>query len=197
MLKTYRIIPLLFILFVFGLTLITVSPVLAEDSSEFVACQQIKPSGDFRLMKQKKNCFRDVARSFQGQSGNSMQPVAPTDPSGGEVAELNAKIAELEAENARLLAMQTAPADPSGGEVAKLNTEIAGLKTENATLREQQGAPADPFGADFVAAIDTYNDRCDSTIKRVLKGSRDAGQSVKQKFKEVRNMWDWCEEQTN
>ena len=48
-------------------------------------------------MKQKKNCFRDVARSFQGQSGNSIQPVAPTDPSGGEVAELNAKIAELEA----------------------------------------------------------------------------------------------------
>jgi len=97
MLKTYRIIPLVFILFLFGFTLITVAPVLAEDSPEFVACQQIKPSGDFRLMKQKKNCFRDVARSFQGQSGNSIQPVAPTDPSGGEVAELNAKIAELEA----------------------------------------------------------------------------------------------------
>ena len=97
MLKTYRIIPLVFILFLFGFTLITVSPVIAEDSPEFVACQQIKPSGDFRLMKQKKNCFRDVARSFQGQSGNSIQPVAPTDPSGGEVAQLNARIAELEA----------------------------------------------------------------------------------------------------
>ena len=142
MLKTYRIIPLVFILFLFGFTLITVAPVFAEDSPEFVACQQIKPSGDFRLMKQKKNCFRDVARSFQGQSGNSMQPVAPTDPSGGEVAELNAKIAELEAENARLLAMQTAPADPSGGEVAQLNALTAQLDAQNARLLAMQTAPA-------------------------------------------------------
>ena len=95
MLKTYRIIPLVFILFLFGFTLISVSPVIAEDSSEFVACQQIKPSGDFRLMKQKKNCFRDVARLHQVASVNSA--VTPSDPSGGEVAELNARIAELEA----------------------------------------------------------------------------------------------------
>ena len=104
MLKTYRIILLVFILFLFGFTLISVSPVIAEDSSEFVACQQIKPSGNFRLMKQKKNCFRDVARSFQGQSGNSMQPVAPTDPSGGEVAELNARIVESQSQVATLTA---------------------------------------------------------------------------------------------
>ena len=96
MLKTYRIIPLGFILFFFGFTLITVAPVLAEDSPEFVACQQIKPAGDFNLMKQKKNCFRDVARSFQGQSGDSVQAVVPVESSGGEVAQLNARIAELE-----------------------------------------------------------------------------------------------------
>ena len=95
MLKTYRIIPLVFILFLFGFTFITVAPVLSEDSPEFVACQQIKPSGDFRLMKQKKNCFRDVARLYQVASVNSA--VTPSDPSGGEVAELNARIAELEA----------------------------------------------------------------------------------------------------
>ena len=93
MLKTYRIIPLVFILFLFGFTLITVAPVLAEDSPEFVACQQIKPSGDFRLMKQKKNCFRDVARLYQVASVNSA--VTPSDPSGGEVARLNAKVEEL------------------------------------------------------------------------------------------------------
>ena len=33
MLKTYRIIPLVFILCLFGLTLMTVSPVFAEDSA--------------------------------------------------------------------------------------------------------------------------------------------------------------------
>lgn len=90
MLKMYRIIPFVFILFLFGLTLIPVSPVFAEDSAEFVACQKIKPAGDFNLMKRKKNCFRDVARALQDQSGNSMHTVAPSDPSGGEVAQLNA-----------------------------------------------------------------------------------------------------------
>ena len=45
----------------------------------------------FQLMKQKKNCFRDVARFSQDQLGNSMQQAAPTDPSGGEVTQLNAK----------------------------------------------------------------------------------------------------------
>ena len=68
MLKTYRIIPFAFILFLFGFTLITVSPVIADDSPELVACQKINPAGDFKLMKQKKNCFRDVARLSHGQS---------------------------------------------------------------------------------------------------------------------------------
>ena len=155
MLKTYRIIPLVFILFFFGFTFSTVSPVFAEDSPEFIACQQIKPSGDFRLMKQKKNCFRDVARSFQGQSGNSIQPVAPTDPSGGEVAQLNAKISELEA---RL------------GEVAQLNARIAELEAENATLREQQGAPADPSGGE----VGQLNARIDE-LKGDLKWTYEDG----------------------
>ena len=88
MLKMYRIIPFVFILFLFGLTLIPVSPVFAEDSPEFFACQQIKPNGDFNLMKRKKNCFRDVARALQDQSGNSMQQGEPRDPSGGEVTQL-------------------------------------------------------------------------------------------------------------
>jgi hypothetical protein len=119
MLKTYRIIPLVFILFLFGFTLITVTPVIAEDSPEFVACQQIKPNGGFRLMKQKKNCFRDVARLYQVASVNSA--VTPSDPSGGEVAQLNVRISELEA---RL------------GEVAELNAKISGLE---AGLTELKG----------------------------------------------------------
>ena len=165
MLKTYRIIPLVFILFLFGLTLMTVSPVFAADSAAFKQCQQIKPQGKFGPMKQKKNCFRDVARALQDQSGDSVQSVAPAEPSGGEVAELNArivesqsqvatltttnaqlqeqlrsasaaaeplnaKIAELNAENARLLAIQNAPSAPSGGEVGQLNARIDELKRD-------------------------------------------------------------------
>ena len=118
MLKTYRIIPLVFILFLFGFTLITVSPVFAEDSPEFVACQQIKPAGDFNLMKQKKNCFRDVARVLQDQSGHSMQPVAPSDPSGGEVVQLNARIAELDSQVATLTTTNAQPQEQLGSSSA-------------------------------------------------------------------------------
>ena len=39
MLKSYRIIPLVFILFLFGFTFITVSPVLAVDDMEFFKLQ--------------------------------------------------------------------------------------------------------------------------------------------------------------
>ena len=51
-----------------------------------------------------------------------------TSPSGGEVAQLNTRIAELEAENATLREQQGAPADPSGGEVAELNAKISQLE---------------------------------------------------------------------
>ena len=142
MLKTYRIIPSAFILFLFGLTLITVSPVSAQDSPEFMACKQIKPRGNFKLMKQKKNCFRDVARLFQGQSGPA-QPVAPIDPSGGEVAQLNNRIAELEG--------QLSAAAASQGPLTALVAELEGQLTAataaqgplNAKVAELEGQLAD------------------------------------------------------
>ena len=77
MLKTYRFIPIVFILWLFGFTLITVSPVFAEDSPEFIACQQMKWK---KGKKAKKNCFRDVARLFQDQLSASKQLVADTEP---------------------------------------------------------------------------------------------------------------------
>ena len=77
MLKTYRIIPLVFILFLFGFTLITVAPVLAEDSPEFVACNRINPEGYgtglsravggrdhatyVKAMKKQRDCFMSAA----------------------------------------------------------------------------------------------------------------------------------------
>ena len=64
MLKTYRFIPIVFILWLFGFTLITVSPVFAEDSPEFIACQQMKWK---KGKKAKKNCFRDLALRLQQQ----------------------------------------------------------------------------------------------------------------------------------
>ena len=134
MLKTYRIIPLVFILFLFGFTFITVAPVLSEDSPEFVACQQIKPSGDFRLMKQKKNCFRDVARLYQVASVNSA--VTPSDPSGGEVAELNAKISGLEGRLGQVAVVNV--------QISELRAGLTELKGVVRALQEQSQNPIQP-----------------------------------------------------
>jgi septal ring factor EnvC (AmiA/AmiB activator) len=129
MLKTYRIIPVVFILFLFGFTLITVSPVIAEDSAAFVECQQIKPRGKFRPMKQKKNCFRNLARALQDQSGDSVQAVVPVETSGSEVAELNVTIAALQSQVATL-----------SGQHVELQSQVATLTTTNAQLQEPLNA---------------------------------------------------------
>ena len=150
MFKTYRIIPLVFILFLFGFTLITVSLVYAEDSPEFMACKQIKPRGNFKLMKQKKNCFRDVARLSHGQSGPA-QPVAPAEPSGGEVAQLNNRIAELEGQ----LSAATAAQGPLNARVAELEQQ---LSDANKLLITKTGP--------LVAKVAQLEDQLSSCMKR-------------------------------
>jgi outer membrane murein-binding lipoprotein Lpp len=170
MLKTYRIIPLVFILFLFGFTLITVSPVFAADSAAFVECTQLKhPQQNFKQLLNKKDCFRDLARALatggavaQANGADSPEQVSTSgaddgmgdpnmpppmgDPNmpltsaqlsctctgcacdTGPYRKLHALTVELEAENARLLEQQGAPADPSGGEVARLNAKMAELE---------------------------------------------------------------------
>ena len=64
MFHKFKITTCAFILCLFGLTLMTVSSVFADDSIDFVECQQIKPNRtSYALMKEKKNCFRDLALS--------------------------------------------------------------------------------------------------------------------------------------
>ena len=161
MLKTYRIIPLVFILFLFVFTLITVSPVFAADSAAFVECTQLKhPQQNFKQLLNKKDCFRDLARALatggavaQANGADSPEQVSTSgaddgmgDPNmpltsaqlsctctgcacdTGPYRKLHALTVELEAENARLLEQQGAPADPSGGEVARLNAKMAELE---------------------------------------------------------------------
>ena len=64
MFHKFKITTCAFILCLFGLTLMTVSPVFAadEDSPAFKQCQQIKGK------MTKKNCFRDLARLLVGDS---------------------------------------------------------------------------------------------------------------------------------
>ena len=52
-----------FIICLFGLTLMTVSPVFAEDSAAFAEFKKIKAKGQIDLMKEKRDCFRDLAEA--------------------------------------------------------------------------------------------------------------------------------------
>ena len=73
MLQKFKITSCAFILCLFALTLMTVSPVFAADSAAFKQCQQIKAHGKFGPMKQKKNCFRDLARALNARVGTAAE----------------------------------------------------------------------------------------------------------------------------
>ena len=165
MLKTYRIIPFVFILFLFGFTLSTVAPVFAWDPSmgmrhpDRPCMKNAREKGprfgcgpDMRSPEQIASDPYDTnhpkSQEARGEAdspvpsgetvADSPVPSSPS-PSGGEVAELNARIAELEAENARLLAQQGAPADQSGGEVDQLNDRITELEVAGCKGEERLG----------------------------------------------------------
>ena len=104
MLKRFKITSCAFILCLFGVTLTTVSPVLAEDSTEFQECQRIKPNGTNRLwLMEKKDCFRDLARRLSAanfaqepliekSTDTASQLLAPN----ADQEDLSVKISELE-----------------------------------------------------------------------------------------------------
>ena len=75
MFHQFKITPYAFILCLFGLTLMTVSPVFAEDSAAFVECQQMKWKEG---KKEKKNCFRDLARSLQAVADVAIAAAQPS-----------------------------------------------------------------------------------------------------------------------
>ena len=124
MLKTYRIIPLVFILFLFGFTFITVAPVFAQgqwDKSMGMRHPDRPCMKNAREKGPRFGCGRDTRSPEQIASDpydtGSHNPklhlpkrADPPPPPGGlgvdsvwdEVAVLKARIAELEAENARL-----------------------------------------------------------------------------------------------
>jgi hypothetical protein len=78
MLQKFKITSCAFILILFGFSLMTVSPVFAEDNPSFVSCQKIKS----KFMKKKKNCFRDLALELESSAADAIQAK-------------NAKIADL------------------------------------------------------------------------------------------------------
>ena len=136
MLKTYRIIPLVFILFLFGFTLITVSPVYAQEqwNPSMGMCHNSRPG--MKMNQCGDECAVHVRESKGWVNPNSPMPTS-TSPSGGEVAELNARISGLEAgltelkgvvmalqEQSKNSTQQGASYAPSGGGVDQLISRI-------------------------------------------------------------------------
>ena len=76
MLQKLKITTYVFILCLFGLTLITVSPVFAEDSNDaFDACEQMKWKDG---KKAKKNCFMDLASNLIAKETEHSTSTTPT-----------------------------------------------------------------------------------------------------------------------
>ena len=106
MLKTYRIIPLVLILFLFGFTLITVAPVFAQEqwNPSMGMCHNSRPCIKSNMCG--SECAPHVRESKGWVKPNDTGVHSPmptsTSPSGGEVAQLNAKISGLEAELTQL-----------------------------------------------------------------------------------------------
>jgi myosin heavy subunit len=178
MLPKLKITSCAFILFLFGFTLFTVAPVFAADSAAFKQCQQIKPQGKFGPMKQKKNCFRDVARALQDQSGDSVQSVAPAEPSGGEVAQLNARIAESESQVATLTTTNaqleeqlsdrlSAVLAPWVTRIKESESQVATLTTTKAQLQEhlRSARAALDRANENIAKLNNYVETTASTYK--------------------------------
>ena len=134
MLKTYRIIPFVFILFLFGFTLSTVAPVFAWDPSMGMRhpdrpCMIVNSCGvdnrsPAQIASDPYDTNNPVSMAARGETGADSPEQVSTSPSEGEVAQLNARITELEAENASLSEQQGAPADPSVGVGDQVRTKI-------------------------------------------------------------------------
>ena len=78
MLQRFKITSCIFFLCLFALTLMTVTPVFAADSAAFKQCQQIKPNGNsVPLMKQKKNCFKNLAGPRNSPAFKQCQQIKP------------------------------------------------------------------------------------------------------------------------
>ena len=65
MLQKFNITTYAVVLCLFGFMLFTAAPVFADPQGDFEECQSIKPKGvDFDLMRDKKNCFKDIAEEL-------------------------------------------------------------------------------------------------------------------------------------
>jgi len=173
MLQKFKITTCAFILCLFGVTLTTVSPVLAEDSKEFKECQLIKPKDtDLALMKQKKDCFRDLARVLS--AGGTDQETLHEDES-----KQRDKISDLEGKLANALVSIMV----SESLMAFSTSHIATLQIANTKISDLEGRRADydrMLGERHDSIIEQMNlvDVCRKEYDSAMDGVYECGNTV-------------------
>jgi len=134
MLQKFKITSCAFILVLFGLTLMTVSPVLAADGDGFTVCDNMPEAAS------KLSCFRDLARSLRAEvedmtTAASSQEAAVDDAEGTKEA-LKLQIEEisgwLEEKDARI--------EEKDARIADLQEQIS---TASSELQDKDGTIAD------------------------------------------------------
>ena len=136
MLQRFKITSCMFILFSIGLLLTGVSPVIAQDQNLYLAERgwdhsfgclqrelQITTRAGLPHNVALGKCARQRAREIESviSNYNKSNEGAPADPSGGEVARLNAKVTELETQVSAANAAQ----EPLNAKVAELETQVS------------------------------------------------------------------------
>ena len=158
MLQKFKITSCAFILFLFGFSLMTVSPVLAADGDGFTVCDNMPEAAS------KLTCFRDLARSLRAAvedmtTAASSQEAAVDDAEGTkealklQIEEINGwleeKDARIEEKDARIADLQeqlsTASSESQDNDetIADLHEKIADLQNQLSTASEQDGVIAE------------------------------------------------------
>ena len=151
MLQKFKITSCAFILFLFGFSLMTVSPVLAADGDGFTVCDNMPEAAS------KLTCFRDLARSLRAEvedmtTAASSQEAAVDDAEGTkealklQIEEINGwleeKDARIEEKDARIADLQEQLSTASDAEGANVALKLQ-IEEINGWLEEKDARIAD------------------------------------------------------
>ena len=146
MLQKFKVIPCLFILCLFELTLMTVSPVFAADDDGFTVCDNMPE------VASKLSCFRDLARSLRAEVEDmktvAISHEAAVDDAEGTKEALKVHIEEingwLEDKDARIADLQeqlsTSSSEDRDEMIADLQNQ---LSTSSSELQDKDEMIAD------------------------------------------------------
>ena len=143
MLQKFKITSCAFILVLFGLTLMTVSPVLAADGDGFTVCDNMPEAAS------KLSCFRDLARSLRAAvedmtTAANSQEAAVDDAEGTkealklQIEEINGWLKDKDARIADLQEQLSTASDAEGALILQIEEINGWLEDKDARIAELQ-----------------------------------------------------------